>query len=152
MTAPIATPAAIKALQVALAAEHAAVYGYSAAGGHLSVTRRPLAVTHFTAHSAARDLLAGAIRGRSAKAPAALPAYAVPVLADGVAAAAFLATLEDATAAGYAGVLGATDDPALRKLAVGGLIASAARATTWRQVSGAKQVTRPFPGIAGTPT
>jgi Domain of unknown function (DUF4439) len=152
MTAPVATPEAIKALQLALAAEHAAIYGYSAAGGHLSPTRRPLAVTDFTAHSVARDLLAGAIRGRAAKAPAALPAYAVPVLKDGIAAATFLATLDDATAAGYAGVLGATDDPALRKLAVGGLIASAARATTWRQAAGAKQVTRPFPGIAGKPT
>lgn len=152
MTAPVASPAAVKALQLALAAEHAAVYGYSAAGGHLSVVRRPLAVTDFTAHSTARDLLAAAIRGRSAKAPSALPAYAVPVLKDGLAAATFLATLEDATAAGYAGVLGATDDPALRKLAVGGLIASASRAATWRQAAGARPATRAFPGIAGTPT
>ncbi|BEP16483.1 ferritin-like domain-containing protein [Acidothermaceae bacterium B102] len=152
MTAPTATPAAIKALQLALAAEHAAIYGYSAAGGHLTLSRRPLAVTEFTAHSTARDQLAGAIRGRGAKVPAALAAYAVPVLKDGIAAATFLATLEDATAAGYAGVLGATDDAALRRFAVGGLIASASRATTWRLAAGATPTTRPFPGIAGTPT
>ncbi len=152
MTAPTATPAAIKALQLALAAEHSAIYGYSAAGGHLSVARRPLAVTEFTAHSTARDLLAGAIRGRGAKAPAALAGYAVPVLKDGIAAASFLATLEDSTAAGYAGVLAASDDPAIRKLAVGGLTASAARATTWRLAAGVTPATRSFPGLAGTPT
>jgi Domain of unknown function (DUF4439) len=152
MAVPTATPAAIKALQQAMIAEHAAVYGYSAAGGHLSVARRPLAVTDFTAHSTARDLLGGALRGRKGKVPAALAAYTVPVLKDGVAAATFLATLEDATAAGYAGVLGATDDPALRKLAVGGLTASASRATAWRLAAGVTPSTRPFPGIAGKPT
>jgi hypothetical protein len=75
----------------------------------------------------------------------------VPVLATGVAAATFLATLDDATAAGYAGILGTTTDPALRRLAVSGLTASASRATTWRIAAGVTPAVRPFPGIAGTP-
>ena len=152
MTAPpAATPAGVKALQLALAAEHSAVYGYSAAGGRLSLARRPLAVSEFTAHSTARDLLTAAIRGRRAKVPAALPGYAVPALADGTAAARFLAGVEDATAAAYAGVLATTDDPAVRSLAVAGLTACATRATTWRLAAGITPATRPFPGLTGTP-
>jgi Domain of unknown function (DUF4439) len=151
MSAPTATPAAIKALQLALAAEHSAIFGYSAAGGHLSTIRRPVAVTDFVAHSTARDLLSAALKGRGAKPTASLPAYAVPAIADGVAAAIFLATLEDATAAGYAGVLGATDDKALRQLAVTGLTASATRATAWRIAAGVSPATRNFPGLAGKP-
>lgn len=151
MSTPVASPETIKALQTAMAAEHAAIYGYSAAGGHLSVNRRPDAVNDFVAHSVARDLLASALKGRKGKAPAALPAYTVPVLKDGIAAATFLATLDDATAAGYAGVLGTTTDPALRRLAVGALTASATRATKWRIAAGISPATRPFPGVAGTP-
>ncbi len=152
MSAPKATPEAIKALQAALVTEHSTIYGYSAVGGRLSVRRRPLAVTDFNAHSVARDQLVSAIKGRGAKPVAALGAYLVPQIATGVAAATFLATLEDSTAAAYAGLLGATDDPALRRLAVSGLTASASRATAWRLAAGIAPSTRPFPGIAGTPT
>jgi hypothetical protein len=151
MSVSVASPQTIKALQVATAAEHAAVYGYSAAGGHLSASRKPVAVNRFVEHSTARDLLAAALRGRHGKVPTALPAYTVPVLAAGVTAATFLATLEDATAAGYAGILGTTVDPALRRLAVNGLTASATRATAWRLAAGVAPAARAFPGIAGTP-
>jgi hypothetical protein len=151
MSVPPATTETVKALQLVVSAEEAAVYGYSAAGGHLSVSRRPVAVTHFVAHTSARDLAAGALRGRGGKVPSALPAYTVPALATGVAAAAFLATLDDATAAAYAGVLGTTSDPALRKLATSGLVASATRATAWRIAAGITPAVRAFPGIAGTP-
>ena len=152
MSTPVATPETIKALQLAISAEHAAVYGYSAAGGHLSNTRRPVALTDFVDHSTARDLLSAALRGRGGKVPAALPAYTVPVLATGVAAATFLAGLDDATSAAYAGILGTTVDPALRRLAIGALTASATRATSWRLAAGVAPAARPFPGIAGTPT
>ena len=151
MSTPAAAPETIKALQTAMAAEHAAIYGYSAAGGHLSVNRRPDAVSDFVAHSTARDLLAAALKGRGGKSPAALPAYAIPALKDGIAAATFLATLDEATAAGYAGVLGTTTDPSLRRLAVTGLTASATRATKWRLAAGIAPASRPFPGVAGTP-
>jgi hypothetical protein len=151
VTAPVASAETIKALQLAVSAEHSAVYGYSAGGGHLSVARRAAAVTDFVAHSSARDALAAALRGRGGKVPAALPGYAVPVLATGVAAATFLATLDDATAAAYAGILGTTADPALRRLAVTGLTASATRATAWRIAAGVTPAVRAFPGIAGTP-
>jgi hypothetical protein len=151
VTTPVASAETIKALQLAVTAEHAAVYGYSAGGGHLSVNRRPVAVSYFVAHSSARDALTAALRGRGGKAPAALRGYTVPVLATGVAAATFLATLDDATAAAYAGILGTTADPALRRLAVAGLTASATRATSWRIAAGVTPAVRPFPGIAGTP-
>jgi hypothetical protein len=152
VTAPTATPEALAKLQAALVTEHSAIYGYSAAGGRLSVRRQPLAVQDFNAHSTARDQLEAAIKGRGAKPAAALRGYAVPAVSTGVAAAAFLATLEDSTAAAYAGVLGASDDPALRRLAVLGLTASASRATAWRLAAGVAPATRPFPGIAGKPT
>lgn len=151
MTAPTATPEAMTALRVAVAAENAAVFGYSAAGGRLSSLRQPVAVSDYTAHTAARDLLEAAVRGRGGKPPAPLRAYTVPALSTRVAAATFLATLDDATAAAYAGVLGASDDPAIRRLAVAGLTASATRATYWRLAAGISPAAQVFPGIAGTP-
>jgi len=50
--------------------------------------------------------------------------------------------------AAYAGVLAATDDRALRRLAVNALCDAAARATAWRRVAGDEPATDPLPGLS----
>ncbi|MGV9632289.1 DUF4439 domain-containing protein, partial [Streptomyces sp. NPDC003487] len=52
----------IEALQAALAAEHAAVYGYGVVGGRIGETRRAEARAAYAAHRARRDALAGEVR------------------------------------------------------------------------------------------
>src|SRR5260370_34813213 len=72
---PAAAPQpAIRALQSALAAEHAAVYGYGVAGAYLTGTSRVPATADWVAHPDARDDLDASPRSRGA--PPAPPARA----------------------------------------------------------------------------
>ncbi|WP_446048283.1 DUF4439 domain-containing protein, partial [Streptomyces olivaceus] len=54
----------LDALQAALAAEHAAVYGYGVVGGRIGEERRTEARTAYDAHRARRDTLVRAVRDR----------------------------------------------------------------------------------------
>ncbi|NED21451.1 DUF4439 domain-containing protein, partial [Streptomyces sp. SID9913] len=47
----------LRALQAALAAEHAAVYGYGVVGGRIGKERAPQARSAYDAHRARRDTL-----------------------------------------------------------------------------------------------
>ena len=76
MSAP-ATPA-VRALQAALDAEHAAVYGYGAVGAHLTGARQKAAVRYWVAHQMARDTLAAMITALGAQPVAAAAAYQLP--------------------------------------------------------------------------
>jgi hypothetical protein len=136
-------------LQTALAAEHAAVYAYGAAGGRLAARFGFAARTGLTAHRAARDALAAAVRARGGQPVDALAAYALdPPPVSIPTAARLLVATERTTEAAYAGLLAATDDAGLRRLAVNALADSAARATGWRVRIGAQPATEPFPGLA----
>ncbi len=75
---PAATAAAVGALQAALAAEHAAVYGYGVAGAHLSGARQKAAAQDWQIHEASRDALAAMITARGAQPVAAAAAYRLP--------------------------------------------------------------------------
>ncbi len=72
------TPAAISTLQAALAAEHAAVYGYGVAGAHLSGPRQQEALAAWNAHRARRDQLAAMLSAQGAVPVAAAAAYKLP--------------------------------------------------------------------------
>lgn len=138
------------ALQLALAAENAADYGYGAAGAQLAGQALTAARTDVDDHRAARDLLADALRGRGVQPDAAAPAYSVPALRSDRDAMALLARLDDATAAAYAGLLAVTDDVALRRLAATALEQAAVRAARWRRrrTPGAPAGDA-FPGLTG---
>ena len=55
-------PCPLTAAQAALAAEHAAVYGYGVVGGRIGEARRTEARAAYDAHRARRDALARTVR------------------------------------------------------------------------------------------
>ena len=126
-----AGPAAVAALQAALAAENSAVYGYGVAGAHLAGARRAAAVRNWVAHQNARDAVSAMLAARG-QPVAAAAAYELPFDVHNAAAAVALATvLEDRLSAAYLGLVGLSD-PALRALGARAVRTAALRAATWR--------------------
>ena len=136
-----ARPAAVAALQAALAAENSAVYGYGVAGAHLAGARRAEAVRDWVAHQTARDALSAMLTARGAQPVAAAAAYELPFDVHTAAAAVALATvLEDRLTAAYLGLVGLSD-AALRAFGARSVRAAALRAAAWRGS------TLAFPGL-----
>jgi hypothetical protein len=132
VTSPATTRAAVIALQGALAAEHAAVYGYGVAGAILTGAARAQARADWTAHQVARDTLESMLTGLGATPVAASPAYDLPFAVTGAASAkALAAALEEGVTRAYLGVV-AVDSPALRVFGATAMQVSANRAVTWR--------------------
>src|SRR2546423_15163143 len=73
----MASTGAVAALQAALAAENAAIFGYGVAGAHLTGSSQAAAQRDWTVHNQARDELAAMISARGA-APAPAQAYYQP--------------------------------------------------------------------------
>ena len=122
----------VAALQAALAAEHAAVYGYGVAGARLRGAAQTSARTLWDAHRATRDRLAAMIGARHAVPVAAAAAYRLPVrITSPRTAAACVATLEERLAAAYLGLVG-VDDMRLRTLGVQSMQEAVMRAVRWR--------------------
>jgi hypothetical protein len=130
------------ALQRALAAEHAAVYGYGIVGARLSGAARVTATADFQAHRARRDQLIQLIASRHQTPVAAAPAYALPFAVTSSAEAARLAAyLEDRVAGVYADLV-AVASGSTRQLASTGVRDAAVNAASWSGTS------PPFPGVA----
>jgi hypothetical protein len=128
----VSPPPAVEALQAALAAENAAVYGYGVAGAHLAGARRAAAVRDWVAHQTARDTLTAMLAARGASPAAAAAAYRLPFAVRGAAAAVSLAGyLEDRVCAAYLGLAGLSD-LALREFGARALRVAALRAAAWR--------------------
>ena len=141
MTPPKSASGAVTALQGALAAEHAAVYGYGVAGALLSGAARAAAQDDWTAHQVARDSLERMLTGLGATPVAASPAYRLPFTVTSAKSAARLAAyLEDGVTRGYLGVV-AVSDPGLRAFGARSMQTAAGRAAGW---SGTTQA---FPGL-----
>jgi hypothetical protein len=133
----------VAALQRALAAENAAIYGYGVAGAYLAGTRRATATTFWNDHRSAADTLAAMLRARGATPAAADAAYKLPFpVRDARQAAALAAFLEDGVTAAYLAVAGDAD-AALRRFGGLAMQDSAVRAALWRGSSEA------FPGFPG---
>ncbi|MET4923832.1 ferritin-like domain-containing protein [Streptomyces sp. PSRA5] len=132
----------LDAAQAALAAEHAAVYGYGVVGGRVGDERRPEATNAYDAHRARRDSLARTVRDLGGKPAAAAAAYALPFeVPDTAAAVRLAADLEDRIAGVYSDLVRASEGP-LRQDAAGALREAAVRAVRWRGSGVA------FPGLA----
>jgi hypothetical protein len=132
----------LSAFQAALAAEHAAVYGYGVVGGRIGEQRRAEARAAYDAHRARRDLLAREVLDLGGKPVAAAAAYALPFpVPDSAAAARLAAELEDRVAGVYSDLVRATEG-ARRGTAAEALREAAVRAVRWRGGSVA------FPGLA----
>ena len=141
--------AELTAVQAALAAEHAAVYGYGVVGGRIREGRRQEAKTAYDAHRARRDALVREVRGLGGTPVAASAGYALPFpVPDSAAAVQLAAQLEDRVAGVYSDLVRAATG-GLRGTAAEALREAAVRAVRWRGGS------VPFPGLAeraATPT
>jgi Domain of unknown function (DUF4439) len=131
----------IAALQGALTAEHAAVYGYGVAGAMLGGAEQADARTDWTAHQVARDTLIAMLTGLSATPVAASPAYELPFAVTGAKSAERLATtLENGVTRAYLGLV-AVSNPTLRSFAAQSMQTAANRALAWSGTTVA------FPGM-----
>ncbi|MFF7489790.1 ferritin-like domain-containing protein [Streptomyces luteogriseus] len=132
----------LRALQAALAAEHAAVYGYGIVGGRIGAPKRSEALTAFDAHRARRDALVREVKDLGGRPVAASAGYALPFqVPDSAAAVRLAAELEDRVAGVYADLVRAAGG-GRRALAAEALREAAVRAVRWRGESVA------FPGLA----
>ncbi|MGP3636729.1 ferritin-like domain-containing protein [Streptomyces sp. 24-1644] len=131
----------LNAAQAALAAEHAAVYGYAVLGGRLTGRRATEATAAYDGHRARRDALVRTVRDLGGAPVAADAAYALPfAVRDPAAAVRFAAVLEDRIAGVYSDLVRAAGGP-LRREAAGALREAAVRAVRWRGTGVA------FPGL-----
>ena len=121
----------ISALQGALAAEHAAVYGYGVAGAMLTGAALAQARAGWTAHQVARDTLEAMLTRLGVTPVAASPAYELPFAVTGPASARELAAaLEKGVTRAYLALV-AVNDPALRAFGATAMQTSANRAVAW---------------------
>ncbi|MFF2811982.1 ferritin-like domain-containing protein [Streptomyces sp. NPDC058000] len=122
----------LTATQAALAAEHAAVYGYGVVGGRIGAGRRTEAQAAYDAHRSRRDALRRAVRDLGGTPQAAAAGYALPFpVPDAAAAVRLAAELEDRVAAVYADLVRAAGGTH-RKEAAAALREAAVRAVRWR--------------------
>ncbi|SDE13630.1 ferritin-like domain-containing protein [Streptomyces prasinopilosus] len=132
----------LRALQAALAAEHAAVYGYGVVGGRIAGGRRTEARSAYDAHRARRDALVREVRDMGADPVAAAAGYALPFgVPDPAAAVRLAAVLENRVAAVYSDLVRASGGER-RRAAAEALREAAVRAARWSGESVA------FPGLA----
>jgi len=132
---------ALAALQAALAAEDAAIFGYGVAGAYLSGNRKSAAEQDWTGHNEARDGLAAMISALGAAPVAAQAFYRLPFTVHDAASATELAAyLEDGVTRAYLGLV-AVSDQRLRTFGALAMQAAAERAAFWRGT------TEAFPGL-----
>ncbi|WP_330460139.1 ferritin-like domain-containing protein [Streptomyces sp. NBC_00820] len=134
--------AELDAFQAALAAEHAAVYGYGVVGGRIGERRRTEARAAYDAHRARRDALVRQVRDLGGAPVAANAAYALPhPVTDAASAVRLAAELEERVAGVYSDLVRATAG-VRRGAAAAALREAAVRAVRWSGESVA------FPGLA----
>jgi hypothetical protein len=132
----------LKAVQAALGAEHAAVYGYGVVGGKIGERRRGEAREAYDAHRARRDELTRTVRDLGGRPEASAAAYALPFpVTDADSAVRLAAELEERVAGVYSDLVRASVD-GRRAAAAEALREAAVRAVRWRGGSVA------FPGLA----
>lgn len=135
-----------EALSLAMAAEHAAIFGYGAVGARLTGSAQAAARQAEAAHRDRRDALAARMIAASAPPPPADAAYQLPFPVTDRASALRLAVhVEEGAARAWRQGLPATSGET-RRFAVAALIDCAVRAARWRRTAGTQPATVPFPG------
>jgi uncharacterized membrane protein YraQ (UPF0718 family) len=125
-------PGTIRALQTALTAEHAAIYGYGVVGAYLAGSMQATATSDWVAHQVGRDRLEAVLRSLGAQPTAAAVAYQLPVPVRNASEAVALAVvLEDRIATAYLGLV-ALSNVSIRDFGAMQVQASAMRAAAWR--------------------
>lgn len=140
----------ITALQTALASEHAALWAYGLVAAYDPAAAGTV-TTMVTGHQGMRDTAANLIVSGGATPVGPDPAYTSPQpVSDPKSALTLALTIEGDCAAAWRAVIGSTDDPALRGIALSALTDSALRMVTWRKTGDLSPLTVPFPGNAQT--
>lgn len=141
------SPREIDAVQGALAAEHAVIWGYGVVGAAAGEDLRPAVAAAEGVHRARRDATADLLRSAAAVPAVARPSYELPFPVATQAEALRLADrLEFGAAAAWRYVLGQTELAELRRTARDHLIDTAVQAMRWRQAAGLSPASVPFPG------
>jgi hypothetical protein len=137
-----------EALQKALAAAHAAVWGYGIVGAALGPEGRAPAAAAEAEHRDVRDSVTALLEERGADPVGAEGGYALPFpVVSAVDAAALGVVLEDGVAAAWVRVLDQAAERSTRSLAVEELSAAEVRAVAWRSAAGQTPVTSALPGV-----
>lgn len=137
----------IEALQAALAAEHAVIWGYGVVGAAIADRFEDAVREAEQAHRLRRDHTADVLRSLSAEPVEAEGSYELPFpVSDPESALRLAIQLEDGAATGWHFVLGATGTVQLRRSALTALTESAVQATRWRLAAGVDPPTVAFPG------
>ena len=135
------SPAELRALQDALAAEQAASFGYGVLGAHLSGAEQRQARADWVAHQVARDQLTAMITAAGWKPVPSAVSYQLPVAVHSAATARALAIdIENRVTQEYIALVAVTS-PSVREFAARQTRATALRAVAW---SGNPQA---FPGL-----
>jgi hypothetical protein len=142
VTGRAAVDGPVPALQAALAAENAAIFGYAVAGAHLTGSSLAAAEQDWTRHNEARDALAAMIRRLGAAPTATRAFYQLPFrVHDATSAMALAAYLEEGVTRAYLGLV-AVSDQRLRRFGALAMQDAAQRAAFWRGS------TQAFPGLS----
>ena len=140
----------VQALQAALAAEHAVIWGYAVVGARVDAALRDQVWAADTTHRGRRDATAALVRQLGGEPVPTSPSYALPFpVADEPAALRLAVHLEEGSAAAWRYVVAATDERMLRRTAIAALTDAAVRATRWRRLVTPASPTDPFPGAPG---
>ncbi len=134
-----------EALAAALSTEHQAIYAYGVLGAHLDERARSPALEAFDAHRRRRDSLLAELRARRLPTPGPAASYDVTVTSR-TQALALAVRVETEVGVRWHDVVGATEDPRLRKLSIPALQDSAVRAARWRRAAGTAPATVALPG------
>ncbi len=152
MTSPSASPGPsgqVEALQAALAGEHAVVWGYGVVGGKADAALLPAVRDADAAHRGRRDLTVALVRRYGGEPVSTEAAYDLPFpVTDRRSALRLAVHLEEGAAAAWRYAVVATDDQAVRQVALAALTDAAVRATGWRLLLPPTRPTVPFPGGA----
>src|ERR1700749_4196952 len=106
----MASTGVVAALQAALAAENAAIFGYGVAGAHLTGSSQATAGREWTGHNQARDSLTTMIASRGGVPAAAQASYRLPFrMHDAASAMSLAAYLEDGVTRAYLGLVAVSD-------------------------------------------
>jgi len=135
------------ALYDAVAAEHAAIYGYGVVSAHSLPTRNDLISDAMAQHRERREAALEMLAARDVPAPLPAAGYQLPMTVEAPPDAARLAArIEDDCAVAWRAVIEQTESDDDRRFALTALTQSAVFAAQWRRIGGSWPVTRAFPG------
>lgn len=138
-----------QALAAALAAEHAAVYGYGLVAAFALDERAGVVAEAADVHRTRRNAVTDRLAAAGAPAPPSEAGYTVPLaVSDAVSAAQLAELVEAGCARAWRSVLERSEPGELRGTAVAALTDTAVRATGWRVALGATPATTAFPGTS----